>query len=182
MLLYVDFSRGQWSDETKYSVTHSKLMEVLSACTYCSSECSVEVACRKGAYIKFVCTCQNSGCCHTWFWENSPMHERRPLLNLLISSAILFSGSLPAKFFCAMNILYVMCPSPVTFFTHQRDYLHGVSTSTFSLNSIKLAILITADIYLVRCHKFRCHKSIFSLYFRSSEKCTAAKSLRPSSF
>ena len=102
-------------------------MELLSVCEHCSSYSDVEIHNIQGAYVKFRCICTNSKCCHTRFWETSNKHNGRPLINILLSAVILFSGSLPAKFLRAMTMLCVLCPSPVTFFQHQRDYLHGVS-------------------------------------------------------
>lgn len=104
-------------------------MELLSQCEYCSSFANVEVQNRQGAYIKFRATCTNRKCGHSRYWENSEKLGERPLINILISAAVLFSGSLPAKFLRAMNTLCVMCPSPATFFDHQKTYLHGVSMS-----------------------------------------------------
>ena len=108
-------------------VSHEKLMELLSSCPYCSCHSNVETHTVKGAYVKFRCVRSNNDCRHTHYWENTPKFKEKPIINLLLSAVILFSGSIPSKVLRAFSMLSLLSPSPKTFFLHQKTYLHGVS-------------------------------------------------------
>jgi solute carrier family 8 (sodium/calcium exchanger) len=123
--VHLYFSTGQWFDEPKYLVTHSCLMEVLQICQWCAGHAPAELSSRHGAYVQFVSTCQS--CHHTRTWATSTKHEKMPVINLLLSAAVLFSGSLVTKFLRALAFLSFLSPSVSTFHHYQRKYLHGVS-------------------------------------------------------
>ena len=53
--------------------------------------------------------------------------------NILLSGAILYSGSLPRKFLGGLKSINLACISRETFFRHQRQFLHKVIQSTWIL-------------------------------------------------
>ena len=56
-------------------------------------------------------------------WTNQPLVNNMPLANLLVSSSILFSGSLPSKALQVFSHLNIKIISLETFFQHQRKFL-----------------------------------------------------------
>ena len=130
----MNFRQGRWYDETKYVVTHSKLMELLEVCELCAGFCNVEANYRDGAYVKFTAICTSSDCRHAREWETSAKIAKRPVINLILSAVILFSGCLPRKILKMLALISVMVPTPAAFFNHQRDFLHGVSNTYMQCN------------------------------------------------
>ena len=68
-----------------------------------------------GSYI-----CVKQECCHcghTWNWKNQPLVKDTPAGNLLLSAAILFSGSTPAKTLRMLSVLNMASIKEKTFFT-----------------------------------------------------------------
>lgn len=101
-------------------------MELLRVCPVCPSQNSdVQVVEILGAYTKYKTRCTE--CRYEREWSNSPVINKIPILNLLISFMILFSGSLPTKFLRALSQLRVFVPSTQTFQRYQKDFLHGVN-------------------------------------------------------
>ena len=67
-----------------------------------------------------MCNSDNS---HRRTWRNQPSHQRLPLGNLLLSAAILFSGSSPVKVINTLKFLKVQIFCLRTFFQIQTCYL-----------------------------------------------------------
>lgn len=119
-----------YSSSTSYNtpkiiVESDQLMELLSVCPMCAGHSSVELSSRHGAYLKFSSTCTT--CQHSRLWENSPMKNKTPLINLFMSAGILFSGCLPTKTLRFLQMISVKSPFPATYFHYQKKFLHGVS-------------------------------------------------------
>ena len=74
-----------------------------------------------GTYIRIEQKC--SKCGYTYNWTNQPLVNNMPLANLLVSSSILFSGSLPSKALQVFSHLNIKIISLQTFFQHQRKFL-----------------------------------------------------------
>ena len=69
--------------------------------------------------VKQVCT----RCKRTWHWESQPFIQSFPVGNVLMSAAILYSGSLPAKALRMFHILKCATITPNTLFRHQSQIL-----------------------------------------------------------
>jgi len=69
-------------------------------------------------------TCK--ACGNEWRWWSQSKIGDIPAGNLLLSSAILFTGALPRKTLQVLRVMGVMVISPATFFNHQKKYLHTV--------------------------------------------------------
>lgn len=129
LLLIFTFSKGLWYDEPKHIVEHSQLVELLKFCEICGETCTGISVSRHGAYSKFEVNCQ--ACHHTREWETSRRQSHMPIINLMLSFVILFSGSLPTKFLRALKFLNVCIPTVDTFHFYQKKYLHGVSYNNY---------------------------------------------------
>ncbi|KAF6028531.1 hypothetical protein EB796_013164 [Bugula neritina] len=124
-----------YSSSTSYNtpkiiVESDQLMELLSVCPMCAGHSSVELSSRHGAYLKFSSTCTT--CQHFRLWENSPMKNKTPLINLFMSAGILFSRCLPTKTLRFLQMISVKSPSPATYFHYQKKFLHGVIREVYS--------------------------------------------------
>ncbi|XP_077357363.1 uncharacterized protein LOC144004212 [Festucalex cinctus] len=80
--------------QRKYLVFESSLITLLAVCVLCKgrSTCYRYV---KGTLVKIQAVCTVCGNKHQWC--NQPFVRNLPVLNVLLSSAILFTGSLPSK-------------------------------------------------------------------------------------
>ena len=91
-----------------------------------------------GMYIRIEQKC--SKCGYMFNWTNQPMVNNMPLANLLVSSSILFSGSLPSKALQVFSHLNIKVISLQTFFQHQRQFLQpAVSTLWTRKQSLYIA-------------------------------------------
>lgn len=117
---------NNWYNEPKHIVSHHQLMKLLNVCELCAGPTNVVGTVRNGAYTKFTTTCQTCG--HSRHWETSEKHRRRPVINIILSAAILFSGCIPSRFLRALGFIAVLIPKLRTYNNHQKTYLHGVST------------------------------------------------------
>ena len=72
----------------------------------------------------FICVKQEGcHCGHTYTWKNQPSVKDTPAANLLLSAAILFSGSTPGKVLLLLKHLNMASIKERTFFDHQKRYL-----------------------------------------------------------
>lgn len=80
-------------------------------------------------------------CCACGFkrrWQNQPFLKQMPAGNLLLSAAILFSGSQAAKVLHLLEIMNVAAISKATFFRHQRKYLAPVIIQAWEKQQLQL--------------------------------------------
>ncbi|XP_071965513.1 uncharacterized protein [Antedon mediterranea] len=115
---------GDAHRQPKYIVFHNHLLMLLSICLSCFSS-KVQVCCRnKGSMLIANIRCL---CCHTnREWKSQPEARGTPMGNILLSGAILFSGSTPTQFLRALKSINVSAISKRTFFRHQQNFLHRV--------------------------------------------------------
>ena len=117
--------------EPKYIVFHNQLLLLLSICLACFSKDAAVNYAKCGsmltAYIKCLC------CKSFREWKSQPEIARIPMGNILLSGAILYSGSLPRKFLGGLKSINLACISRETVFRHQRQFLHKVIQSTWIL-------------------------------------------------
>ena len=74
-----------------------------------------------GTFISIRQACSHCG--HVWMWNSQPFIKNKPTGNILLSAAILFSGSTPTKALHFLNCLHVACITDRTFYLHQRQYI-----------------------------------------------------------
>ena len=78
------------SNDRKYIVYETQLLELFKTCSACSSPALVEIKQVVGSMVKIQQSC---GLCNfNRVWESQPYAGAIPAGNLLISCAILFSG------------------------------------------------------------------------------------------
>lgn len=103
-------------------------MMLFLSCIFCGGATTIKkMIC--GSFLRLVQTC--SSCQKKRTWESQPFVGTIPLGNILMSSAILFSGSLPSKALRMFEILNLSCITRKSFFRHQRQYLQPAVLSTW---------------------------------------------------
>ena len=103
-------------------VFESALLLLFSVCQNCLSK-SVDV--KKMINGSLLCIAQIcSWCYHSWVWESQPIIGNVPAGNISISAEMFFAGALPTKAIRIFNTLNCCCITPVTFFWHQKQFLH----------------------------------------------------------
>ena len=127
----------------------SHLLSLFTVCRSCHQLCSGEVTQQMGTFISIKQSC--SHCDHEWLWNSQPFIKNKPAGNILLSAAILFSGSTPAKVLHFLNCLNVACITDRTFYLHQTQYLEPSVLSVWShkqqqlLLACKLPLTIGGD-------------------------------------
>ena len=108
-------------DEKKYIVFFSCLMELFAVCPNCTEPATAEVTKVIGTQIYVTQKCP--ACKFVRQWKSQPNIRRIPAGNLLLSAAILYSGSMISQTLRIFKILKVECFSWQTFHKHQNNYL-----------------------------------------------------------
>ena len=108
-------------EEKKYIVFESQLLQLFKKCVNCGSNTEGAVVSKRGTLIHVQQKC--TGCDTNRNWASQPYIGNMPIGNLLLSAAILFSGSQAAKALRMFNIMNVSGIARSTFFRHQRLYL-----------------------------------------------------------
>ena len=75
-----------------------------------------------GSFVQIIHTCKNCG--KDRIWASQPYVKNTPLGNLLISAAILYTGSLPAKSLQFLKTLKCATITQKTYYRHQSLFLH----------------------------------------------------------
>ena len=104
-------------------------MELFSTCPICTADTHGIVEKEQGTALHIHQHC--SSCGYMRKWKNQPYIRNMPVLNLLMSGAILFSGTLPSKAMRLFTLLGLMHVRRRTYFRHQRLYLEPVVYSTW---------------------------------------------------
>ena len=107
---------------TKVIVYLSALMQLFTACPVCKESTVPKVKRVLGTFISVIQKC--SSCHFSRLWESQPYTNNIPAGNLHLSTAILVSGSSPAKTLRLLEHLDCAVYSYRTFFRHQRTFLH----------------------------------------------------------
>ena len=108
-------------NEKKYIVFFSCLMELLEVCPRCTEPTTAEISKVVGTLIYVSRKCKS--CSYSHVWKSQPTIRRIPAGNLLLSAAILYSGSMISQTLRMLKILKVECFSRQTYHKHQRNYL-----------------------------------------------------------
>ena len=108
-------------DEIKYLVYESHLLSLFTQCRSCHQHCSGKIAHQMGSFICVKLECCHCG--HIYTWKNQPFVKDTPVANLLLSAAVLFSGSTPGKVLLLLKHLNMASIKERTLFDHQKQYL-----------------------------------------------------------
>lgn len=106
--------------ESKYIVFDSCLDRLLDQCSLCGSKTCVD---KKTVGTCLVCEIKCLTCDNVSNWRSQPMSGNLPTGNLILSAAIMFSGSSPVQYLRALNFAGIQNISMTTFNTIQSAYL-----------------------------------------------------------
>jgi len=119
-----------------FLVFESALMMLFATCACCGS---AFVSIKQHMILSFLSIKQEcSQCNNKYVWESQPYIQNIPAENFLTSTAILYSGSLPAKALRIFKTLNCATISRKTFFSHQKNNLHPASHVTWEKNQLLL--------------------------------------------
>lgn len=109
-----------------------------------------------------------SVCESEWTWNSQPFVRGVPQGNILISAAILFSGSLPLKALRVFQIMNCAAIAERTFFSHQKKYLHPAVSSIWKEQQTTMLTVLQVDQKpLVLAGDGRCDSPGFSAKYGS---------------
>lgn len=104
-----------------YIVFESALLLLFKVCTYCGFASTQVKKVVNGTFLRVIQPCNDCG--KKRVWESQPFIGLRPAGNVLLSSAILYTGSLPSKALRLFQVLKCAAISRSAFFRHQSDFL-----------------------------------------------------------
>lgn len=113
---------GWNSTETNILVSKSKLIELLQICPKCNQSTNLKEQ-GQGSLVSFHIQC--SQCQFEKVWNNQNTHGNTPLLNLLLSAAINFTGSSFRKIESFFKVLNVNIISETNYYIHVKKYLNN---------------------------------------------------------
>ncbi|KAK3107593.1 hypothetical protein FSP39_017919 [Pinctada imbricata] len=129
---FSDDTESDRSDETqmqnrvekqrKFIVFESNLMELFHTCPQCTKPVAAEIQYVNGTMVKINQECGSCSFERSWF--SQPSTGGKPICNLLMSAAILFSGSSPSKALKLFQFMNVAAISFNTYISHQRYFLY----------------------------------------------------------
>ena len=105
----------------KYIMFEESLMYLFKRCQNCGSETYGTTTRVIGMFLSV--SQHRSDCSFTFKWAIQPVGKSIPAGNILLSAAILYSGTLPAKVLRMLKIYGCATITSRTFFSHQKSYL-----------------------------------------------------------
>ena len=111
-------------------------MSLFTQCRSCHQHCTGRIAHQMGSFINIKQECSHCG--HIWCWKNQPFVKDTPAGNLLLSAAILFSGSTPAKVLRMLKHLNMASIKERRYYVHQQKYLEPAIVSVWTDKQSKL--------------------------------------------
>lgn len=117
------FCRYKPHTEKKYIIFESCLLKLFAVCMMCGQSAARGFVSNViGTMVVVTQVCELCG--ESTHWAGQPFIGETPAGNLLLSAAILFSGSTPTKTLRTLQFMKVQVYQRGTFFRHQRLYLH----------------------------------------------------------
>ena len=107
--------------ESRFIVFFSCLMQLFEFYPLCNEPATAEVSNVVGTCIHVTQKCLT--CSYARVWRSQPYLKKIPAGNLLLSAAILYSGSMISQTLRMLKIFKVQCFSRQTFHKHQKNYL-----------------------------------------------------------
>ena len=107
----------------KFIVFEDCLMMLFTICSVCHSSTSARISRVKGTFVSVLqeCTCGWSR-----IWNSQPFLGSIPAGNLLLSSSMLFTGTVPSKMLRVLRHMNMCSLDINTFLGHQRKFLFPV--------------------------------------------------------
>ena len=118
-----EFEDGSPESEKKYLVFGSCLNNLLKKCPKCGGVIIDQKRKTTGSMLSVVLICHNG---HTELWESQPVIKRKPLGNLLLAAAILFTGSTFSSISRLASCINLQFFSESVFYDTQLKYLFPV--------------------------------------------------------
>ena len=128
-------------DERKFIVFESHLLSLFKSCPQCQHPTTISLH-TIGSYVHINRTCARDSCAYRDNWDSQPYVQDTPAGNLLLSAAILFSGSLPSKAIRMLQFINCACITDSTFYTHQRRYLQPAITNIWKREQANMVTLL----------------------------------------
>jgi solute carrier family 8 (sodium/calcium exchanger) len=127
-------------ESRKFIVFESTLLMLFTVCQLCQESAKGVVRCVIGTMIIIEQLCV--ACGHRRVWHSQPYMGRSPAGNILLSAAILFTGSSVRKAIRLFNQLNVCTITSRTFFRHQTKYLQPSIISYWKTKQSELIDLL----------------------------------------
>ena len=118
--------------EEKFIVFESKLLDLFHVCSVCCAEITGAISKRLGTLVHVQQKC--SSCGYVRNWNSQPYLGTMPSGNILLSGAVLFSGSMISKVLRLFNIMNICCYARSTFYRHQALYLEPLVITEWHAN------------------------------------------------
>ncbi|XP_064485467.1 uncharacterized protein LOC135397853 [Ornithodoros turicata] len=106
--------------EAMYMVSETCLLQLLKTCPECVTTKTVTELNCKGSCLRVTVTCQNN---HTRVWYSQPSLGGKPVGNIIMSAAILFSGCSPTKVLRLFQFMKLASVKKTQYFRMQHCYL-----------------------------------------------------------
>ena len=119
-------------EEEKFIVFESKLLNLFKVYSICCAETTGVTSKRLGTLVHVQQKC--SSCGYVRNWNSQPYLGTMPSGNILLSGAVLFSGSMISKVLRVFNILNICCYARSTFYRHQARYLEPLVITEWHAN------------------------------------------------
>jgi len=125
---------AEYAQETKYIVFEHKLLQLFKICPGChDNQCEARVddtvAQGHGTMVRIEKKC--GSCPLRSTWDSQPTMNKIPVGNLILSGAILTSGSQVAQVLRMLKIMHVKAFSSSTFFRQQSKYVFPTIVNTW---------------------------------------------------
>lgn len=119
--------------EKKFLVFESCLTQLLSRCPRCGApNCAVSLA-FVGTMVRASIKCPEL---HTTTWRSQPVLNKKPMGNIAVCCAVLFSGSSPTKVLRLFSFLGMESLQKTQYFRFQRCYLLPAVSEVFKIYNI----------------------------------------------
>ncbi|XP_033098348.1 uncharacterized protein LOC117102235 [Anneissia japonica] len=107
-------------------------MSLFDRCRECGGPTERGIKRECGTAVEIMSKCKNRNCGFFYEWCNQPRHGQLFLFNILLSAAILVSGSCITKLLRALRFINIAVFSDRTFFYHQKWYLLPATSCIFA--------------------------------------------------
>ena len=127
-----EFQESPPDREKKFMVFGSCLNELLKRCPECGDAIIQQKSKTTGSMLTVELTCHSG---HTKTWESQPVVKRKPLGNLLLAAAILFTGNTFTSISHLASCLNLQFFCESVFYDAQRKYLFPVVNEAWEAES-----------------------------------------------
>ncbi len=131
-------------EDTKYIVFKTELLELFRKCPFCTADTEGVISKVTGTAIHVQQRCHS--CHRVRHWDSQPFIGRMPAGNLLLSGAILFSGSLIAKVLRLFKLMKLQCYGRTAYFRHQTDYVQPTVVNGWKEHQSELMDVVRLEV------------------------------------